>query len=119
MLYYFPWYFAFKTVFVLWLQLPAFRVSSSLSVFLVYMRLRLFPFQLGDCRRRHDLMASPSCRPYLELCAYADVILHLVIQGAQVTYHTVLKPVLANISNKQVSSYSQQPTTNSAPAPAE
>ena len=28
-LYYFPWYFAFKTVFVLWLQLPAFRVSTS------------------------------------------------------------------------------------------
>lgn len=28
-LYYFPWYFAFKTVFILWLQLPAFRVSSS------------------------------------------------------------------------------------------
>ncbi|TDL22281.1 hypothetical protein BD410DRAFT_255574 [Rickenella mellea] len=27
-LYYFRWYFAFKTVFVLWLQLPAFRVSS-------------------------------------------------------------------------------------------
>ena len=26
-LYYFPWYFAFKTIFVLWLQLPAFRVS--------------------------------------------------------------------------------------------
>jgi receptor expression-enhancing protein 5/6 len=26
-LYYFPWYFAFKSVFVLWLQLPAFRVS--------------------------------------------------------------------------------------------
>jgi receptor expression-enhancing protein 5/6 len=26
-LYYFPWYFAFKTVFILWLQLPAFRVS--------------------------------------------------------------------------------------------
>lgn len=24
-LYYFPWYFAFKTVFTLWLQLPAFR----------------------------------------------------------------------------------------------
>jgi len=24
-LYYFPWYFAFKTVFILWLQLPAFR----------------------------------------------------------------------------------------------
>jgi receptor expression-enhancing protein 5/6 len=26
-LYYFPWYFAFKAIFVLWLQLPAFRVS--------------------------------------------------------------------------------------------
>ena len=26
-LYYFPWYFAFKTTFILWLQLPAFRVS--------------------------------------------------------------------------------------------
>ena len=25
-LYYFPWYFAFKTLFILWLQLPAFRV---------------------------------------------------------------------------------------------
>ncbi|OAX37008.1 hypothetical protein K503DRAFT_771917 [Rhizopogon vinicolor AM-OR11-026] len=24
-LYYFPWYFAFKTVFILWLQLPTFR----------------------------------------------------------------------------------------------
>jgi receptor expression-enhancing protein 5/6 len=28
-LYYFPWFFAFKTVFILWLQLPAFRVSAS------------------------------------------------------------------------------------------
>jgi receptor expression-enhancing protein 5/6 len=26
-LYYFPFYFAFKTVFVIWLQLPAFKVS--------------------------------------------------------------------------------------------
>ena len=26
-LYYFPWYFAFKSVFILWLQLPQFRVS--------------------------------------------------------------------------------------------
>ena len=29
-LYYFPWYFAFKTVFVLWLQLPQFRVRFPL-----------------------------------------------------------------------------------------
>jgi len=46
-LYYLPWYFAFKTVFILWLQLPAFR-------------------------------------------------------GAQTTYLVVLKPVLANVSNRQV-----------------
>ena len=26
-LYYFPWYFAFKSLFIVWLQLPAFRVS--------------------------------------------------------------------------------------------
>ena len=25
-LYYFPWYFAFKSIFILWLQLPQFRV---------------------------------------------------------------------------------------------
>ncbi|KIK66087.1 hypothetical protein GYMLUDRAFT_38570 [Collybiopsis luxurians FD-317 M1] len=46
-LYYVPWYFAFKTVFILWLQLPYFR-------------------------------------------------------GAQTTYLTVLKPVLANLSNSAV-----------------
>lgn len=27
-LYYFPWYFTFKSIFVIWLQLPAFRVSG-------------------------------------------------------------------------------------------
>ncbi|KAJ7831436.1 TB2/DP1, HVA22 family-domain-containing protein [Mycena leptocephala] len=46
-LYYLPWYFAFKTIFILWLQLPAFR-------------------------------------------------------GAQTTYLTLLKPVLANVSGRQV-----------------
>ena len=29
LLYYFPWYFSFKTLFILWLQLPAFRVSAA------------------------------------------------------------------------------------------
>lgn len=29
-LYYVPWYYAFKTVFIIWLQLPAFRVSPCL-----------------------------------------------------------------------------------------
>ncbi|KAF8266629.1 TB2/DP1, HVA22 family-domain-containing protein [Lactarius quietus] len=28
-LYYFPWYFSFKTLFVLWLQLPAFRGAQT------------------------------------------------------------------------------------------
>ncbi|KAA1468298.1 hypothetical protein DENSPDRAFT_833542 [Dentipellis sp. KUC8613] len=28
-LYYFPWYFAFKTAFILWLQLPAFRGAQT------------------------------------------------------------------------------------------
>ena len=30
-LYYLPWYFAFKSLFILWLQLPQFRVSTALS----------------------------------------------------------------------------------------
>ena len=29
-LYYVPWYFAFKSLFIVWLQLPAFRVSPHL-----------------------------------------------------------------------------------------
>jgi len=57
-LYYLPWYFAFKTIFVLWLQLPYFR-------------------------------------------------------GAQITYHTVLKPVLANAAHNAPAVY-QQPTTAAA-----
>ncbi|KAJ7139344.1 TB2/DP1, HVA22 family-domain-containing protein [Mycena epipterygia] len=57
-LYYLPWYFAFKTVFILWLQLPAFR-------------------------------------------------------GAQVTYLTVLKPVLANASGRAVAT-STTDTANAA-----
>lgn len=34
-LYYFPWYFTFKTGFVLWLQLPAFRVSDKPGVYVI------------------------------------------------------------------------------------
>lgn len=32
-LYYVPWYFAFKSLFIIWLQLPAFRVSPLLFSF--------------------------------------------------------------------------------------
>ena len=35
-LYYFPWYFAFKSVFILWLQLPQFRVSITRLISSVY-----------------------------------------------------------------------------------
>lgn len=38
-LYYFPWYFAFKTTFILYLQLPAFRVSG--FMFLIENRVML------------------------------------------------------------------------------
>jgi len=58
-LYYLPWYFAFKTVFVLWLQLPSFR-------------------------------------------------------GAHVTYHTVLKPVLAHISSTTPPIYAPQQANTTA-----
>lgn len=34
-LYYFPWYFAFKSLFIMWLQLPAFRVSALFRVIIV------------------------------------------------------------------------------------
>jgi len=57
-LYYLPWYFAFKTIFILWLQLPAFR-------------------------------------------------------GAQTTYLTLLKPVLANVSGRQVATSTTE-TANAA-----
>ncbi|KAI0317918.1 TB2/DP1, HVA22 family-domain-containing protein [Amylostereum chailletii] len=58
-LYYFPWYFTFKSIFILWLQLPAFR-------------------------------------------------------GAQATYYTVLKPVLANLSHQ-----TRVAPTDTAPATSE
>ncbi|KAJ7075013.1 TB2/DP1, HVA22 family-domain-containing protein [Mycena belliarum] len=58
-LYYLPWYFAFKTVFILWLQLPAFR-------------------------------------------------------GAQTTYHTLLKPVLANAARSSAVAPTTADTANAA-----
>jgi receptor expression-enhancing protein 5/6 len=75
-LYYFPWYFAFKTVFILWLQLPAFRVRV------------------------------PSAAVTLtRFCS------SLLIQGAQVTYLSILKPVLSNISSQASAAVSSQTTT--------
>lgn len=54
-LYYLPWYFAFKSLFILWLQLPAFRVRDFLLWPLAESRLIcLFPgcsSRLRHCRQ--------------------------------------------------------------------
>ena len=41
-LYYVPWYFAFKSLFIIWLQLPAFRVSPVL-LYCPFPRHFIFP----------------------------------------------------------------------------
>lgn len=82
-LYYFPWYFAFKTLFIIWLQLPYFRVR--ISFFLLQLALR------------HCIM--------LTLCD---------LQGAQTTYITFLKPLLAQISSSRVVAPTSPETTSAA-----
>lgn len=55
LLYYFPWYFSFKTLFILWLQLPAFRVS-----------IPQFPFfytHLITRSRAHKRLITVYCDP--------------------------------------------------------
>ncbi|KAJ7820606.1 hypothetical protein B0H13DRAFT_2129980 [Mycena leptocephala] len=84
-LYYLPWYFAFKTIFILWLQLPAFRVSVPFSFF----PLRSVATHTYPCFSR--------------VFSFDDRSLTMPrIQGAQTTYLTLLKPVLANVSGRQV-----------------
>ena len=51
-LYYLPWYFAFKTLFILWLQLPAFRVRDFL--FWPPPKSRLISLFLGCSSRLWD-----------------------------------------------------------------
>lgn len=72
-LYYIPWYFTLKTLFVIWLQLPVFRV-------------RMLTSSLG---RVHSLPLS--------------------YQGAQTIYVTILKPVLANVSNSRALATTSSP----------
>jgi receptor expression-enhancing protein 5/6 len=67
LLYYFPWYFSFKTLFILWLQLPAFRVSVHLVA--LYYSFRL--------------IVTLNC-----------------MQGAQTAYHSVLRPIVANLGQR-------------------
>ena len=86
-LYYFPWYFAFKTVFVLWLQLPAFRVSVITGF-------------VSD-----DVVIT-------DWRIISNFFSYIITQGAQTTYHAVLKPLLANVSSKSPAIY-QQTTTAS------
>jgi receptor expression-enhancing protein 5/6 len=65
-LYYFPWYFAFKTVFILWLQLPAFRVSfpafqPPIVLCLILFYSRIFPMLTLLCSlRAHKSLILPS-----------------------------------------------------------
>jgi len=65
-LYYFPWYFAFKTVFILWLQLPAFRVSfpafqPPIVLCLILFYSRIFPTLTLLCSlRAHKSLILPS-----------------------------------------------------------
>ncbi len=57
-LYYFRWYFVFKTLFILWLQLPAFRVCCFSSLLFI---LDLIFFSLG---RSNSLFWNPQARPW-------------------------------------------------------
>ena len=69
-LYYFPWYFAFKSLFILWLQLPAFRVRILSHV------------------------------PLRDVNPYSYHSVFFSEQGAQVLYGTVVKPVFVNVHLK-------------------
>jgi hypothetical protein len=62
-LYYVPWYFAFKSLFIVWLQLPAFRVSPLLFSFCF-----LAPLHLFHCLH---LFASLGCSNRLLQCHQA------------------------------------------------
>lgn len=57
LLYYFPWYFTFKTLFILWLQLPAFRVSTH--------HYLIFCAHLITRSRVHKRLTTVSC----DLCS--------------------------------------------------
>ncbi len=61
LLYYFPWYFSFKTLFILWLQLPAFRVSiPHYPIFYTHFITR---------SRVHKLPTTVYCGPSLPVIA--------------------------------------------------
>jgi TB2/DP1, HVA22 family len=55
LLYYFPWYFSFKTLFILWLQLPAFRVSIP--------HYLIFCTHIITRSRVHKLLTTVYCGP--------------------------------------------------------
>jgi hypothetical protein len=61
LLYYFPWYFSFKTLFILWLQLPAFRVSIPHSPIFYTHRITRF--------RVHKRLTTVYCDPSSQIVA--------------------------------------------------
>lgn len=73
-LYYFPWYFAFKTVFILWLQLPAFRVSVILISNLI---LHYLQAEATSC----DVISAccDFAHPFLLCCGITTWLTHVHI----------------------------------------
>ena len=61
LLYYFPWYFSFKTLFILWLQLPAFRVSIH--------HYLIFYTHLITRSRVHKRLTTVYCDPSSQIVA--------------------------------------------------
>lgn len=61
LLYYFPWYFSFKTLFILWLQLPAFRVSNGYSYFPILLD-SLLPHVLGCANGLLQCVEARPCK---------------------------------------------------------
>lgn len=103
-LYYVPWYFAFKSAFIVWLQLPAFRVSHRLSLISLLERpsqreaTPLLSMFSSTC----DIMLSAWCTRLgrVPACFIRNAFINTILfQGAQTIYFSVLKPVLQNASS--------------------
>jgi receptor expression-enhancing protein 5/6 len=67
LLYYFPWYFSFKTLFILWLQLPAFRVSAPYYSMLLGSSTSCIPGCANNLLRGPETCSSKSESPR-QLC---------------------------------------------------
>src|SRR5712671_3484070 len=64
LLYYFPWYFSFKTLFILWLQLPAFHVSTYYNPIFLYSPLFYETGCTNDLLQRAETRSSKCFAPH-------------------------------------------------------